>query len=197
MGTSYRVAVLALVIFLLPGGVFAADRTMVQRPESARDVAKNSVGKPELAEVVLRQNVLNELRNLESLCRRASFKLRRNLNTIKTREGLKDNNPKVSALKDLANEYHEFAEVIKRKAYEVSMRPHGYTRKDLQLVREITNNTLSNMDKMGNFEVQELMNRATRAQNLVSSILSDMDKMKEGLIGNMGGGSSGSDDPDD
>jgi predicted translin family RNA/ssDNA-binding protein len=195
MDTFYRVAVLALAIFLIPGGAFAADKALGQSAESIRDVTKNSGGKP--AELKLREQVINELRNIEALCRRASFKLRRSLKTIKAREGLKDNNPKVKALNELANEYREFAEYINRKRYEASISFHEYTREDLNLLREITKNTLDSMDKMGNFELQELMSRATQARNLAASIKKNMDKMEEGLIQKVGGGSSGSDDQDD
>ncbi len=62
-----------------------------------------------------------------------------------------------------------------------------YTRTLRELVKQLEDlrNTLATQDKMGNFDVQELMSRTTQARNLADRIKSATDEQKESITGKM------------
>ncbi len=189
MSITKSLLLIALVSLVSMDGVFAANVALEKNKEAASKAPAKIQGKAGVRDY--RSEVGSELQKLVSLSRRASFKLRRSIATLKER-GID-----TSAYNNLANKYDEFAVFVNKKQMAVSSGSKTYTSSDVQSIRDVSEDTQDGMDKMGNFDVQEMMSRATQARNLASSVQKDLDKSKEAIMGKIGGGSDDSDDPDD
>lgn len=201
----YKILVIGWMVFMLSGSAAAVEKTTKQNIETnAVEIStkenveiKNDIriiNQQNQNDVKLRADVLDEMQKLITFSENASSDIRRAVKDIKAQQDKRIKIADNTSFLGLADKYDEFAHFLKGEKYRLSRSSRVFTDLDLQFLEDMAEKMKNDRDKMGNFEVQEMMSRATQARNLASSIQKDLDKAKETLINKVGGEP---DDPDD
>ncbi len=166
----------------------AADRPLGGSVKAAAKIPAQNTATPVTRNY--RQEVLGEMQRLVSISQNASRKLRGSI------VRLKEKGVETGPYSHLAKKYDEMAAFAKRKRLAVQNDSRAYTIKDVRLIKSVSEGLLSDMTNMGNFDVQELMTRAGKEAAIAAKVEDSLDEAEKSIVGNLGGGSDDSDDPD-
>ena len=176
----YTLLMIALISFGSMQGAFAADRPLGSSVKAAASVTRD-----------YRMEVLDEMQRLASISQDASRKLRGSI------VRLKEKGVETGPYSHLAKKYDEMAAFAKRKRLAIQNDSRAYTIRDVRLIQSESDGMLDDMTNMNNFDVQELMSRVGQEAAIAAKVEDSLDESKKNIVGNLGGGSDDSGDPDD